>query len=171
MTDEERDSYPGIKAWNAQWEMEGKLDEILGIVRALRQPPPIAADDDHRLHTALGNEAAIRHELERLRAENAKLLELAEENDELRMDRTRNDREVDELTAENAAIRKSIGDGDYGPTAQELQRFRAREEKVTALLVIAEKVADRRSAAHFWRENAPALNDAIAAVRDFKVKP
>ena len=37
------------------------------------------------------------------------------------------------LKDENAAIRKSIGDGDYGPTAAELQRFRDREPEVTRL--------------------------------------
>jgi hypothetical protein len=67
-----------------------------------------------------------------------------------------------QLRAENELIRKSISDGDYGPTAAELQRFRDREEKVRELVsLLGDPALDLNCA----------LRDAIAAVRDFKVQP
>lgn len=93
--------------------------------------------------------------------ENNLVHELRQAVDQLTRVRNAHADEIERLRAENEAIRKSISDGDYGPTAAELQRFRDREEKLDALWPQLQRLGEH----YGWEEE---IEHAIAAVRDFK---
>lgn len=158
------------------------LKQILEAVRALKPAPQFEETPNEkawRERAVSAERALLDYEGKpmpysgrtRLAKSEAEIERLRAELEHVKADRRRGcenaNAEIRELRAENELIRKSIGEGDYGPTAAELKLFREREVELERfwrdLQFLIERHPDTREVP--WNM----LSARIAAVRDFKI--